>query len=77
MKKLVVITGASSGFGMELAKAFAADGYPMLLLARRVEKMEALNLPNAMCRKVDVTDLDGFTAAVREAEEKYGKTDHW
>ena len=75
MKKLVVITGASSGFGMELAKAFAADGYPMLLLARRVEKMEALNLPNAMCRKVDVTDLDGFTAAVREAEEKYGKTD--
>lgn len=40
MKKLVVITGASSGFGMELAKLFAKDGYPLLLLARRVEKME-------------------------------------
>lgn len=74
-KKLIVITGASSGFGMEMAKEFAKDGYPMLLLARRVEKMEALDLPNAMCRKVDVTDKEAFESAVREAEEKYGKTD--
>lgn len=75
MKKLVVITGASSGFGMALAKAFAKDGYPMLLLARRVEKMEALALPNTLCRKVDVTDQAAFEAAVREAEAEYGKTD--
>ncbi len=74
-KKLVVITGASSGFGMEIAKEFANDGYPLLLLARRIEKMEALNLENAICRKVDVTDKEAFEAAVREAEEKYGKTD--
>lgn len=38
MKKLVVITGASSGFGMELAKEFSKDGYPLLLLARRDRK---------------------------------------
>lgn len=75
MKKLVVITGASSGFGMELAKEFAKDGYPMLLLARRVEKMEEMNFPNTMCRKVDVTDIEAFEAAVREAEAVYGKTD--
>lgn len=75
MKKLVVITGASSGFGMELAKEFAKDGYPMLLLARRVERMEELNLPNTMCRGVDVTDRAAFEAAVREAEAEYGKAD--
>lgn len=75
MKKLVVITGASSGFGMELAKEFAEDGYPTLLLARRVEKMEALNLSNAMCKKVDVTNKEQFEKTVRQAEEKYGKTD--
>lgn len=75
MKKLVVITGASSGFGMELAKEFSKDGYPLLLLARRVEKMEALGLPDTMCRKVDVTDKDAFEAAVREAEGVYGKAD--
>ena len=75
MKKLVVITGASSGFGMELAKEFSKDGYPILLLARRVEKMEALNLQNTICRKVDVTDKVSFENAIREAEAKYGKTD--
>lgn len=74
-KKLVVITGASSGFGMALAKQFAEAGNPLLLLARRVEKMEALNLPNTLCRKVDVTDADAFESAVREAEEQFGKTD--
>ncbi len=75
MKPLVVITGASSGFGMELAKLFAKDGYPLLLLARRVENMEKLNLPNTLCRKVDVTDKTAFEEAVREAEALYGKTD--
>lgn len=75
MKKLIVITGASSGFGMETAKAFSKDGYPLLLLARRVEKMEALNLPNTICKKVDVTDFEAFEEAVREAEKEYGKTD--
>jgi len=74
-KKLVVITGASSGFGLAMAEAFSKDGYPLLLLARRIEKMKALNLPNTICRKVDVTDKDTFEAAVREAEVQYGKTD--
>lgn len=73
--KLVVITGASSGFGLEMAKEFAKEGYPLLLLARRVEKMEALELPNTLCRQVDVTQPEEFEKAVREAEAKYGKTD--
>ncbi len=60
MKKLIVITGASSGFGKALAKAFAKDGYPLLLLARRVEAMEEMSFPNTMCRKVDVTDSVSF-----------------
>ncbi len=75
MKKLVVITGASSGFGRELAKEFAKDGYPLLLLARRLEKLEELNLDNCLCKKVDVTDKNAFAKAVKEAEEVYGKVD--
>ncbi|MCT4612081.1 MAG: SDR family oxidoreductase [Clostridia bacterium] len=75
MKKLIVITGASSGFGMELAKEFGKEGYPMLLLAREVEPMEALNIESAICKKVDVTNREEFESAVREAEEKYGKAD--
>jgi NADP-dependent 3-hydroxy acid dehydrogenase YdfG len=73
--KLVVITGASSGIGEATAKAFAAAGYPVLLLARRLDLMEAMQLPNSICREVDVLDLDGMRTAIAEAEEKYGKVD--
>ncbi|GEP19653.1 SDR family oxidoreductase [Pediococcus argentinicus] len=76
-KPLVVITGASSGFGAEMAKLFNADGFPMLLLGRRVEKIEALplNFDNVMIEKADVTDKDEFEAAIHKAEKVYGKTD--
>lgn len=75
MKKLVVVTGASSGIGMELAKRFSEQGHPVLMLARRNEIMEKLELPNTICRSVDVTDIKGMESAIREAEAVYGKTD--
>ncbi len=72
MKKLVVITGASSGIGKCIAQEFSKAGYPLLLLARRIKLMEELNLPNTMCRAVDVSNLEEFRAAVKEAEAVYG-----
>lgn len=75
MKKLVVITGASSGFGRALALEFNRAGYPLLLLARRVELLKEMNLENTICEKVDVTDKEVFEKAVRKAEAIYGKTD--
>lgn len=75
MKGLVVITGASSGIGTKIAETMSANGHPVLLLSRRLEPMEALNLPNSLCKSVDVTDLEGMKAAIIEAEEKFGKVD--
>lgn len=75
MKKLVIITGASSGFGKELARQFADNGYPLLLIARRVEILKEMKLPDTICEKVDVTNKDMFERAVRKAEAVYGKTD--
>lgn len=72
MKSLIVITGASSGIGEATARIFSQKGHALLLLARRVERLEALNLPDAMCKKVDVTDYDQFKNAVLEAEKEYG-----
>ncbi|GAA05337.1 SDR family oxidoreductase [Photobacterium leiognathi] len=74
-KSLVVITGASSGIGEATARQLSAEGYPLLLLARRVERMEAMNLPNTLCRQVDITDVAAVKAAIEEAEAKFGPVD--
>jgi NADP-dependent 3-hydroxy acid dehydrogenase YdfG len=42
MGKVVLITGASSGFGEACAKKFAEQGYALILGARRLEKLEQL-----------------------------------
>ena len=74
-RPLTVITGASSGIGEASALAFSAAGHPLLLLARRLERMEALDLPNALCRAVDVRDRAAIAAAVAEAEARFGPVD--
>ncbi|MEL4390717.1 SDR family oxidoreductase [Shewanella xiamenensis] len=71
-KSLVVITGASSGIGAAIAKSFSAAGHPLLLLARRVEAMQALALPNSLSISVDVTDADAIKAAISQAETQFG-----
>ena len=42
MEKAGLITGASSGIGWELAKIHASKGNPVILVARRAEKLEQL-----------------------------------
>lgn len=75
MKKLIVITGASSGIGEAIARRLSDAGHPLLLLARRVEKLEALKLPNTLCEKVDITDKATFEAAIAKAEAQFGPAD--
>ena len=75
MKKLIVVTGASSGIGREIAKKLSNNGHPVLLLSRRLDKMEELQLPNSLCKSVDVTDLEKMREAIKEAENKFGKVD--
>ena len=75
MKPLIVITGASSGIGEAIATRFSEASYPLLLLARRVERMEALELPNTICERVDVTDPEALRTAIERAETEYGPVD--
>lgn len=59
-KKTAVITGASSGIGMELAPLFAANGYDLILTARRVERLQKLadDLRKMYGNMVDVIPMD-------------------
>jgi len=76
--KIVVITGASSGIGRELAYRLAAQGARLSLAARNVERLEAVK---AECEKrgvqaivvpTDVAEQAGCESLMRETVEAFG-----
>ncbi|PTD31184.1 SDR family oxidoreductase [Mycoplasma leachii] len=75
MKPLVVITGASSGIGLACAKYFSNQGHPLLIVARRKEILDDLNLKNTITARVDVTNFDELNSAIKQAEKIYGSVD--
>ncbi len=71
---LVVITGASSGIGLALARAFAREGNALLLIARHMKSVEGLSADRTAYAEADVADYAGLERAIRGAERKFGET---
>lgn len=80
--QVAVVTGASSGLGRQMARAFAEQGADLAILARRMERLEELSTELQMeCGvkvlpvQCDVTDTKSIEAAAAKVEKEYGKVD--
>jgi NADP-dependent 3-hydroxy acid dehydrogenase YdfG len=76
--RVAVVTGASSGIGQATARALAADGDRVALLARRLDRITALadDLGNgSIAIQADVTDRDSIVAAADRVQQELGGAD--
>lgn len=79
--KVVLITGASSGFGEDAARLFAMEGCKVVLAARRLDRLQVLasNIQDiggeAMAVPADVTNRDEINLMVKSAIDLYGQID--
>jgi NADP-dependent 3-hydroxy acid dehydrogenase YdfG len=78
MAKTLLITGASTGIGAATARAAAAAGWNVALLARSQDKLESLagDIGDAaLALPCDVTDRDRLRDAIGKTVEKFGALD--
>ncbi|GAA2795252.1 SDR family oxidoreductase [Saccharopolyspora taberi] len=83
MRKNILITGASAGLGMGMAREFAARGHGLALCARRTEQLDELRDEltrrhpgiTVVIRRLDVNDHDDVFAAFREFRDRLGSLD--
>jgi NADP-dependent 3-hydroxy acid dehydrogenase YdfG len=74
--KTCLITGASSGIGLGLAKALAADGHRLIVTARRQERLRTLASENVDIIPGDLTLPDFVDSLDGYVYQKYGRCDY-
>ncbi|MBK6749258.1 MAG: SDR family oxidoreductase [Pyrinomonadaceae bacterium] len=76
MNKVVLITGASTGIGLETAKLFQTKNWKVAATMRVPESAADLQkIADIECFRLDVTDVDSIRAAISATLEKFGRID--
>ncbi len=79
--KVAVVTGASSGLGRQMVRALVGQGANVAILARRVERLEALKEElsksgaDILPLRCDVTNTESIDAAADVVKKHFGKAD--
>ena len=80
-KKIVMVTGATSGIGEACAKKFAQVGYNVIITVRRKEKLDALKKElegmgaEVLAMQFDVREREAAKKAVEFLKDKWAKID--
>ncbi len=75
MKKVILITGASSGMGKESAKVLIRQGHTVYTVARRMDQMQDLEVLGGHPIQMDVTKEGDIQNVVDTIIQKEGKID--
>lgn len=77
MSRIVVITGASSGYGKATAKAFKNNGDTVIMVARNFEKLENARkeIGGDLAISMDVTKPEAWDMLVKTVKESFGRLD--
>lgn len=79
-KKVVIITGASSGIGLATAREFAANGARLVLAARSEDKLQEIAgelslLTDVLCVKTDVSVMEDCKNLIDKTIDRFGGID--
>ena len=79
---VAVVTGASTGLGLQMAKALANQGCDLVILARRQNLLDENKAAiekefgvKVLARACDITDTESVKAAVKATIDTFGKVD--
>jgi short-subunit dehydrogenase len=83
MRRTILVTGASSGIGAQLAREFAARGRDLALCARRVDRLDQLRDEllashpglRVVVRPLDVTEPEDVRRVFGEVRDEFGSLD--
>ncbi|MBR0085241.1 MAG: SDR family NAD(P)-dependent oxidoreductase, partial [Lachnospiraceae bacterium] len=80
--RVAIVTGCSSGLGIQMAKALANQGAKIVAIARRLNLLEEVAKEiedeygvETLCVKCDITSTEEVNAMVDTVMEKFGRID--